>query len=499
MINILSIMLVTLGFLVATLLALLLAPAYRRRAVRLTTESIKRSMPLTEAEIRADKDRLRAEYAIKLHEFERNLETASLDAARQSVEINRRDALISGLEGAIGNLKTALDEHENARRVLEHTVMDRLPKVEHRLAEAKKLLFQRDREISMLTQSAEKQSRALDEATQINTQQRDDIHRLNAAITTRAARNRDGLGDPKFDGEVALRSEIEALRAKTRDQAQLVTRMQTLLVRAGIAADGAGLKSANGHSLEVGSDPVELGRLRSDLADAEAALRAVQSQGTLAAMPQPSALETEIRALKDTNRDQAQELARIRAALQTYEAGALDERGLAKDSKIASKARVSALQGENEAQSATIQSLRAEIAGANERLARQAAHFRDEMRRLGAGTLPASGEARRGNYAPPQRRSLTDRINEPRARSTEGAEPDTTTDPIEPLKPASRVSAFIAPAPVESGEAASAKPANRPAETVISADAADADFVKHKPGRRSRLLERLAGTDKQNV
>ena len=74
------------------------------------------------------------------------------------VELNRRDAMISELEGELAGQRTALEEHENARRVLEQTIMDRLPKVEHRLAEARKLLFQRDREIVSLTQSSEKQS-----------------------------------------------------------------------------------------------------------------------------------------------------------------------------------------------------------------------------------------------------------------------------------------------------------------------------------------------------
>ena len=128
---------------------------------------------------------------------------------------------------------TALEEHENARRVLEQTIMDRLPKVEHRLAEARKLLFQRDREIVSLTQSSEKQSRALEEVTQINTQQTDEVHRLKAALNTRASRNREGFGDARYDGEVALRTEIEALRAKTRDQTALIARLQSLVARAG--------------------------------------------------------------------------------------------------------------------------------------------------------------------------------------------------------------------------------------------------------------------------
>ncbi len=496
MINILSVMLVSLGFLAAVLIALLVAPAYRRRAVRLTTDEIKRSMPLTEAEIRADKDRIRAEYAIQLHEFERKLENASLDAARQSVEINRRDAMISGLEGEIGKLKTNLDEYENARRVLEHTVMDRLPKVEHRLAEAKKLLFQRDREISILTQSADKQGRALDEATQINTQQRDEIHRLNAAITTRVARNREGLGDSRFDGEVALRSEIEALRAKTRDQASLITRLQTLLVRAGIAADGVALRTSVGSSVEIGAADSELVRLRSDLSDAEGALRSAQASANASPSQSGSAIESELRALKSETRDQAAEIARLKAALATFEAGETDERGQAKDSKIAMKARLASLQAENETQVVTIQSLRTEIAGTNERLARQAAHFRDEMRRLGAGTVPASVDPRRTAYEEPQRRSLTDRINEPRPRVVSGAPEAVATSTARPAA-VSSIGSRSTDIGTGNGANGNGHGTNIGSDTVASVEppAAETSPPAEKPARRSRLLERLTGTE----
>jgi hypothetical protein len=142
-------------------------------------------MPITEAEIRADKDRIRAEYALLVHKLETKLEETNHAAARQLIELNRRDAVISALESDGAKAKTALEEHENARRVLEQTIVDRLPKVEHRLAEAKKLLFQRDREVTDLSRTSEKQGRALEEATQINKQQADELHRLNAALTTR--------------------------------------------------------------------------------------------------------------------------------------------------------------------------------------------------------------------------------------------------------------------------------------------------------------------------
>ena len=81
MITIQSAMLVVLGFSIAGLIACVIAPAYRRRAARLATLALKRTMPLTEAEIAADKDRIRADYAIRVHKLDSNLEDLSLETA----------------------------------------------------------------------------------------------------------------------------------------------------------------------------------------------------------------------------------------------------------------------------------------------------------------------------------------------------------------------------------------------------------------------------------
>lgn len=421
MITIYSVLLVALGFLCAVLFGLFIAPAYKKRVARLTTQQIKRSMPITEAEIRADKDQLRADFALVIHDLESKLEAGTLSAARQRIEINRRDAAISRLEGDVNGLKTSLEEHENARRVLEHTIMDRLPKLEQRLSEARKLLNQRDREIAVLSATAEKQGTALDQATQINTQNRDEIHRLNAALATRAARNRDGYSDQRFDGEVALRAELEALRAKTRDQAAHVTRLEGLVGR---KAGSIGTPVASAVSGSAGSDrdrlstkqaEVQIAKLRADLAEAEAALRSERSTSE-AGLEGRQELEKELASIKATNEDLRAETARVKATLQAYQDFEKDERAIG-DSKLDMKARIAALQAEGKEQSETIAKLRAEIAAANERMAKQAALFMDEMRRVGAGTVPTSSRIRTGNRSSKrsgeERVSLSERISDP--------------------------------------------------------------------------------------
>lgn len=477
-------MLVALGFLAASLFALLIAPAFYARAVRLTTSRIKDSMPLSDIEIRADKDRIRAEYAIKVHKLESLVEQVRLAAARQQIELNRRDASINELETTLERLRASHEETQNARRVLEQTVADRLPRVEARLSDAKKLLFTRDREIDELTRTADKQRRALAEAASINAQQQSEIERLETSLTTRAARNQEGTSDPRFDGEVALRAEIESLRAKTREQAQLLVRMQSL---AGHNSIRAGIQAA----------PVEVpmnGSAANDEAGEHGDTDTVGREQLMAAAQRQSELERLNRTLKARADDQAAEITRLKAALNVFENDSeFDNSGRPslKESRIALKARMQSLEAQNNQHSETIQKLRSEIAAANERLARQASHFTTELKRLGAGTLPASGQARRA--AAPARLSLSERVaqarvagaTQPPAKTASppptaaNAKPSPASEPVaQPVKLAANSDMQVASAAVPDPE----PPA------VSNADAADAGDGQ----RRTRLLDRIA-------
>jgi hypothetical protein len=393
-------MLVALGFLLASLLALLLASAFWSRAVRLTTKRLKDSLPVSEAEIRADLDRLRAGYAIRVHKLETQLDQAKHERARHVIEINRRDASISALETDVVAIRSELEENANARRVLEQTVADRLPKVEARLAEAKRLLFNRDREIAELAQGAKRHKAALEEAASINAQRTAEIERLTTQLITRGGRKRrsgaDASGGDEPEGEVALRAEAEALRSKTREQAQLIDRLQRRLgdgyVIAGAVA-GAGAQAA------LAAEGSSLDLLRESLADAEQALQDARVRSASGAARETTAnadrdRDRELRALRARVEDQSGEIARLKAALATFERADQAETGL-RNSRLALKARAGSAEAQAERQAATISKLRAELAAANERLAQQAAHFMDEMRRLGSGTAPASGQPRR--------------------------------------------------------------------------------------------------------
>ncbi|MGI9365018.1 MAG: hypothetical protein ACR2O8_07540 [Rhizobiaceae bacterium] len=135
----------TLGFLCAALLALMIAPAIWRRAVVLTRNRIESSVPLTLNEIQADKDQLRAEFAMSTRRLEVNLEALKERAAEQLIEVNRkRDELLS-LEdqhaektSRIAELESQAAELRNDLQVVENrfdTTATDLAAVELRLEE----------------------------------------------------------------------------------------------------------------------------------------------------------------------------------------------------------------------------------------------------------------------------------------------------------------------------------------------------------------------------
>lgn len=500
MITIQTVMLVALGFLLATLLALMIAPAYRARAIRFTLRQIQRTMPLNAGEMRAETDRLRAEHAVRVHELEKRLEKAKLAAARQQVDVNRRDASIGSLEAELVRVKSDLEQNANARRVLEQTIMDRLPAVEQRLADTRELLDQRDRELAAVTSETGKTTRALDEVMQINAQQRAEIERLNAVVATRAARNRGSLKDPRFDAEVALRSELEALRARARDQDALIDRLQALV------SDSAGSAPApreNG-SAEPAGEVVELDRLRRDLADARAALRSVSAQTDGEAS---RSRDGRISELEATIAEQVTTIRRLEASLAAYEQGAAGTRSISlKDSKIAMKARIGSLQAEVDAHSDTIQRLRAEIASANERLAIQAAQFMDEMRRMGTGSPGSAPQARRPAGAA-ARRSLAERIGEIKpspagsiamlAQRGEGpaAREEARENTIQHREATAEGSPPAAPGPALEHLAQDREPGGSPNGTD-AVDAASTSALAAEAEGKPRLLDRIASLSK---
>jgi hypothetical protein len=179
-----------LGFLVAALLALMLVPPLWKRAVRLTTKEIEATMPMSMADIQADKDQLRAEYAIELRRVEVALEKAKEKATRELVEANKRRVEIGELKSEIEASKARVEEKDNANRVLEQTIRRRLPEMESRLKAACEAIASLEAANAELRTTGASQAEALRMARSTMSVQRGDIDQLRGALEVEEAPSR---------------------------------------------------------------------------------------------------------------------------------------------------------------------------------------------------------------------------------------------------------------------------------------------------------------------
>jgi chromosome segregation ATPase len=96
------IMYLAIGFLVAILVALMIAPLVHHRAVRLTKRRLEAATPLSMAEIQADKDQLRAEFAMSARKLEINVDQLKNKTTAHLAEIGKKTDAVNRLKLELG-------------------------------------------------------------------------------------------------------------------------------------------------------------------------------------------------------------------------------------------------------------------------------------------------------------------------------------------------------------------------------------------------------------
>ena len=206
-----------LGFLLGCLLALMLAPPLWNRAVKLTTRKLEATMPMSLNDIQADKDQLRAEFAIDLRKVEVALDKAKEKATRELIEANKRRVEIAVINTDLAAAKAQLQENENANRVLQQTIKRRLPDLDSRLKAAKKALAELKSVNAELRTTVASQSEALKTARTTLHNQRADIERLRTALESGGGAALRGLGKP--DARTLAESQrLSAELSKTQEE-----------------------------------------------------------------------------------------------------------------------------------------------------------------------------------------------------------------------------------------------------------------------------------------
>jgi chromosome segregation ATPase len=159
------IMYVAIGFLVACMLVIGIIPVVHARAVRLTTRRLEAMTPMSMAEIQADKDQLRAEFAMSTRRLEMSVDQMKAKTTSQLAELGKRSE-------ALGRVKLELSEKTAALFALEakekqlsedlHETRQHRDEKTVRLEETERLLGEAHAHLAVLTSTANDSSMTVD-------------------------------------------------------------------------------------------------------------------------------------------------------------------------------------------------------------------------------------------------------------------------------------------------------------------------------------------------
>jgi len=220
------------GFLVAALLCLLFVPLVHNRAVRLTMKRLEAATPLSIAEIRADKDQLRAEFAMSTRRLEMSVEKMKAKTTSQLVELGKKTDAINQLKKELGE-KTAtifaLEAHEKTLRDQLRATEEEFQIKSGSLREAERQLADKESELTKLLGE-------LGERSLIADSQRTEI--------------------------AALRTQVEALKVSVAEFEDAVDETERRLTRERADAETASkeLAEARGKLGDLGTRTTELER-----------------------------------------------------------------------------------------------------------------------------------------------------------------------------------------------------------------------------------------------
>ena len=193
------IMYLAIGFLVSMLFGLMIVPLVHNRAVRLTTRRLEAATPLSMAEIQADKDQLRAEFAMSARRLEMSVDQLKNKTTSQLAELGKKS-------DAINRMKLELGE-KNA------TIFS----LEAREKAVKEQLRATEEEFSAKTES-------LRQAEQALTDKRSELAKINTELSDRSM-----IADTRQVELVAVHAQIDALKGRVDDAEKEYTATQARL------------------------------------------------------------------------------------------------------------------------------------------------------------------------------------------------------------------------------------------------------------------------------
>jgi chromosome segregation ATPase len=193
------IMYLAIGFLVSMLFGLMIVPLVHNRAVRLTTRRMEAATPLSMAEIQADKDQLRAEFAMSARRLEMSVDQLKNKTTSQLAELGKKSDAINRMKLELGEKNAAIFSLE-AR---EKAVKEQMRATEEEFAA---------------------KTEALRDAEQALKDKQSELARINAELSDRSM-----TAESRQVELVAVRTHIEELRNRVGDAEKEFAATQTRL------------------------------------------------------------------------------------------------------------------------------------------------------------------------------------------------------------------------------------------------------------------------------
>jgi chromosome segregation ATPase len=193
------IMYLAIGFLVSMLFGLMIVPLVHNRAVRLTTRRLEAATPLSMAEIQADKDQLRAEFAMSARRLEMSVDQLKNKTTSQLAELGKKT-------DAINRMKIELGE-KNA------TIFS----LEAREKAVKEQLRATEEEFTAKTGALRDAEKALKD-------KQNDLAKLNSELSDRSM-----VAESRQVELVAVRTQIDALKGRVGEAEKEFATTQTRL------------------------------------------------------------------------------------------------------------------------------------------------------------------------------------------------------------------------------------------------------------------------------
>jgi len=193
------IMYLAIGFLISMLFGLMIVPLVHNRAVRLTTRRMEAATPLSMAEIQADKDQLRAEFAMSARRLEMSVDQLKNKTTSQLAELGKKSDAINRMKLELGE-KNAMIFSFEAR---EKAVKEQLRATEEEFAA---------------------KTEALRTAEQALKDKQNELAKLNTDLSDRSM-----MAESRQVELVAVRAQIDELKNRVGDAEKEFSTTQTRL------------------------------------------------------------------------------------------------------------------------------------------------------------------------------------------------------------------------------------------------------------------------------